>query len=283
MIVTLNGFVINDNLSGVFLDTQISGLEFPGLRTSSGNYSGRAGGYVGGQFPGMRSIGLQGKVSKSSVVNLEAVRRDFQAALASDYRNFVYNVTMEIVTNAGAAYVVFAVLDDFEMPITNALFNASYTVELLAGDTIIYDNATGTELTASIPRLTSGGYVYPVVYPVIYSPGSSPTTVTNSGGVPIYPTVTLTGSATNPVLTNRTTGMFTSLVLTTGTSDVITINMNPTLRSILLNGGSVFGSQGSGSSFWSLLQGGNSIALTTSSGSDTVTGLIKWRSGIMGI
>lgn len=275
MIVTLNGFVINDNVSGAFLNTQLDGLDLPSIRTSSGNYAGRAGGYVGGQFYGMRSIGIQGKVFGSSVAGLAATRKALQTALDAQ------SVTMQLITNDGASYILYAYLTDFEMPITQALFSAPYQIELLAPDPIIYDNATGTALTTSISRITSGGYTYPVVYPVIYAAASAPTTVTNSGTTGVYPIIMLTGSATNPVITNRTTNMLMSLNLTTGSSDVIVIDMRQ--RTITLNGGSIFGLQGAGSSFWSLPVGPNSIALTTSGGSDTVTGAVSWRSGVMGI
>lgn len=275
MIIALNSYNLNDNVSGAYLDTQITGLDLPSIRTSSGNYAGRDGGYVGAQFYGPRQINLQGHVFASDVASLETVRASLQTALRAS------QVTMTIQTNAGASYVVYANLIDFEMPITRDLFNAPFSIELLAPDPVIYDNATGTALTVAVSKLTSGGYVYPVVYPVIYSPGSSPTNVANSGSVAVYPVITLTGSATNPVITNRTTNQFFSLNITTGPTDVVAIDMRQ--RTVLLNGGSIFALQASGSTFWSLLPGGNQIALQTSSGTDNVSGVISWRSGFMGI
>lgn len=275
MIVTLNGFTLNDGLSGVFLDTQITGLDLPDVRTSSGNYAGRDGGYVGAQFFDPRDISIQGTVFADSAADLETARQDLQNAVRGK------TVTMQIITNGGNSYIVYCNLIDFEMPIPEDLFNAPFQIQLVAPDPTIYDNATGTALTVNVPLLISGGYVYPVVYPVVYSPGSSPTTVTNSGTEAVYPIITLTGSATNPVITDQATNAFTSLNLTTGPSDVIQIDMRQ--RTILLNGGSVFASQGVGSTFWSLVTGGNPIALTTSSGTDTVVGTVSWRSGYMGI
>lgn len=274
MIAWLNGFSLNTSLSNVYLDTQITGLDLPSIRTSSGNYAGRDGGYVGAQFYGPRQISIQGTVFASDVASLETARQGLQDALRASA------VTLQLVTNAGGSYIIYTNLLDFEMPITRDLFKSPFTIELLAPDPIIYDGSA-SPLGTTLPKLTSGGYVYPVVYPVIYTPGSSPTTVTNSGTAAVYPTITLTGSATNPVITNRTTNLFTSLSLTTGPTDVLVIDMRQ--RTILLNGGSVFGSQGAGSAFWSLVTGGNSIALTTSSGTDNVTGNVSWRSGYMGI
>jgi hypothetical protein len=277
MIVTLNDYIINDPDSDVrvYLDEDIVGLDLPPIRTSSGNYSGRDGGYVGGQFYTARDISLQGRVFSSDVATLEATRKALQNAVKGQ------SVTMQVLTNAGAAYVIYCNLIDFEMPIKRDLFSAPFKIELMAPDPTIYDDATGTELTATVPLLVSGGYTYDVTYPVTYLGGTSPTTVTNSGDVDVFPTITLTGTGTNPIITNRLTNEFLGLSLTTGASDVIEIDMRQ--RTILLNGGSIFALQTAGSTFWSLEPGGNPIALTTSNGADTVSAEVSWRSGFMGI
>lgn len=276
MTITLNGYLINDASTGVWLDVQIDGLSLPLIRTSSGNYSGRDGGYVGSQFYGARDIALQGTVNATNISALETTRKAFQTALTGQ------TVTMGIVTNAGASYVIYANLVDFQMPIPRGLFVAPFKIELLAADPTIYDNAGGGALTANVSRIVSGGYTYPVTYPVTYAGATGPTTVTNAGTSAVYPTVTMTGTMTNPVLTNNTTGAFLSLTpLTTGPGDTVTIDMRQ--RQVLLNGGSIYGLVSGLSTFWSLQPGGNSISLTTSSGADTVTAVVSWRSGYMGI
>jgi hypothetical protein len=276
MIVTLNGYTINDGTTGVYLDVEIDGLELPSIRTSSGNYAGRDGGYVGAQFYSPRDIVLQGSVFASDVASMESTRKAFQTALKGK------TVTLGITTNAGASYVVNCNLLDFKMPIMKANFQAAFKIELEATDPTIYDNSSGGALTATLPKLVSGGYTYPVVFPVIYTGGGSPTTVTNSGSTNVYPTVTLTGIMNNPVLTNQTTNLAFSLTnLITGSADTVVIDMRQ--RTVLLNGSNIFGDVGPLAAWWYLQPGSNSITLTTPNSGDTVTGTVSWRSGFMGI
>lgn len=276
MNVTLNGYLINDPSSNVYLDQEIDGLSLPTLRTSLGNYSGRDGGYVGGQFYSPRDVTLQGNVFSSTAATLESTASAFQAALASE------SVTMQILTNGGASYIIYCNLIDFQMPITSDIFSRPFKLELNAPDPTIYDNTGGGALTANLPRLVSGGYVYPVVYKVIYSGGGSPTTINNSGSISVYPVITLTGIMTNPVLTNVTTGGVFSLTgLITGSLDVVVVDMRQ--RTVTLNGSGIFGDVGALSQWWSLATGNNSVTLTTPSSGDTVTGVVSWRAGYMGI
>lgn len=277
MIVTINSLTINDPASstGVYLD-KIDGLDLPAIRTSSGTYSGRDGGYVGPQFYGPRSITLTGRIFSSDLNTFETARASLIDATKSK------TITLQVVTNAGHAYIIYCNLIDLQMPIDREPFSASFKIELLSGDAVIYDNATGTPLVASIPLAAKGGYVYKVVYPVVYAAGSAPTTVNNAGSVRIYPVITLTGSMTNPQIQNVTTGETLSLTgLVAGPGTVVEIDMRQ--RTVLQDGGNIFGLLGLNSVFWGLEPGNNSILLTTTNGSDTVTGTLSWRSGTMGI
>lgn len=276
MIVQVNNFVLNDGTTGVWLDVEIDGLEMPPLRTSSGNYAGRDGGYVGSQFYSPRAITLQGNVFASDIATLETARKNFMAALKGN------SVTLKVTTNAGNAYIVFCNLINFQMPIKRSLFEAPFKLDLIAADPTVYDNATGTALTATVPKLVAGGYTYKVIYPVIYAAGTTPTTITNSGTTVVYPIITLTGVMNNPIITNTTTNVFFSIPsFTTVPSDTVVIDMRQ--RTILLNGGSIFNKVSSTSTWWNLQPGGNAISLTTSTGGDTVSGLVSWRSGYLGI
>lgn len=274
MIISLNGFNLNDGISGAWLNTEIAGLEMPTIRTSSGNFAGRDGGYVGAQYYSARDITIQGTIFSSDTATLEQARINIQAALLGS------SVTMGILTNAGNSYTVYCNLLDFQMPIKQGLFNAPFKIELLAPDPTIYSNSSAT-IPVNVPKVTSGGYNYPVVYPVVYAAGTLPTTITNAGNILVYPIITLTGIATNPMVTNNTTLQFFSLALTTGSSDQIIINMAQ--RTVLLNGSSIFADIIGGSTWWSLKSGGNAISLSSAGGGDTVSSTISWQSGYMGI
>lgn len=278
MIVTLNGLVFNDPTTGngIYLDEPLDGLSLPPVRTSSGDYSGRDGGYVGAQFYGSRLITINGEVFSSSTALVESTRRTIQAALAQS------SVTMQITTSAGNQYVIYCTFDSLTMPINRGVVRAPFQITLVASDPLIYDNSSGGSNTATITRSSGGGLTWPLSWPLHWASGASTTTVNNSGDVAIRPVITLTGVMTAPLVSNATTGQFFSMPsLTSAPGDVLVIDMLN--RAVTLNGGSVLSFATTTSTWWSLLPGNNSISLTTGNSSDTVTGTVTWRSGYRGI
>lgn len=276
MKITLNDFLLNDDTTQFYLDEDIVGLSLPEIRTSMGNYSGRDGGYVGAQFYGMRQISLQGQVFGEDIPTIEQKRRDIQEALRA------HSVTMRIVTDGGQSYVIYCNLLRFDMPIKRTLNIAPFKIELLATDPLIYDDTNGVALTAALAKVVGGGYNTPVTYPVIWAPSAQPTTVINSGNAKVYPIVTMTDSATDPVIYNQTTGQLFGLTgFTMADGDVLVIDMRE--RTVTLNGGSVFNKISSGSEWWGLEIGGNALLLDSGSGSDHLDATISWRPAYMGI
>lgn len=276
MIITLNDFELNSRDSRFYLDEDVQGLSLPEVRTSSGVYSGRDGGYIGAQFYGMRQLSLVGRVFGSDIVEIEQKRRELQDALR------VKAITMRVTTTAGYTYLIYCNLLKFDMPIKREVNIAPFKIELLAADPIIYDDTAGTALSATLNKVTGGGYNTPVVYPVLWQAGAQPTTVVNGGNTAVKPTITLTGSAHDPVIYNNTTGRLLRLEdFTMSASDTLVIDMRA--RTVLLNGGSVFHKVSADSQFWGLEVGDNNLILDSNSGSDTVSALIEWRSGYIGI
>lgn len=278
MIISLNGLIINDPSTGngLYLDEPVEGLSLPPIRTSSGNYSGRDGGWVGAQFYGGRLINLTGRIFAASTAALEAGRQAFEAALAQP------TVSVLITTNGGSQYALTAYFDSMSMPIERSAVQANWQITLLAPDPIIYDNSAGGGNTATISRTSGGGLSWKLTWPLMWAAGSSPTTVTNAGTVTIFPIVTLNGQMSAPIVTNQTTGQFISLpTLNTSAGDALVIDMLN--RTVLLNGSSVLQYVSSTSTWWPLVVGSNSISLTTGNSADTVTGTVSWRSGYRGI
>lgn len=276
MIITLNNFTLNDTVNRFYLDEDVQGLSMPEIRTSSGLYSGRDGGYIGAQFYGMRTLSLVGRVFGQDIVEVEAKRRALQDALRTK------SITMRVVTNAGNAYLIYCNLLRFDMPIKRDVNIAPFKIELLAADPIIYDDTAGAALHATVNKAIGGGYVYPVVYPVLWSAGQGNTTVTNAGNTTVYPIITLTGSMHDPVIYNNTTGKLLRLSgLTTNAGDTVVIDTKE--RTVLLNGGSIFDKVSADSQFWGLVVGQNVLALGSNDGNDTVSADVMWRSGYIGI
>lgn len=278
MIVSVNGLVLNDPLSnnGIYLDEPIDGLGLAPIRTSSGDYSGRDGGYVAAQFSGMRLISLTGKIFSSSPATLETTRKALAAAIAQS------SITLTITTNGGNQYLITCNVATLDMPIQRSPFKAPFNLQLIAPDPVIYDNSTGGALSTSIGLSVGGGYATPVNWPVNWAPGTVATTITNSGATTVYPTITLTGVMTNPIIKNETTGQFFKLTgFTSAPGDVVVINMKD--RTVILNGGNIQPFVSSDTTWWTLAVGATSVTLKTSNSADTVTGVISWRNGYKGI
>lgn len=278
MIITLNDFELNSRDSRFYLDEDVQGLGLPEIRTSSGVYSGRDGGYIGAQFYGMRALSLVGRVFGKDIVELEQKRRELQDALRTK------NITMRVTTNAGYTYLIYCNLLKFDMPIKRTVNIAPFKIELLAADPIIYDDTNGAALKVTVNKVLSGGYIFPVVYPVLWQAGALPTSVNNGGNTMVYPVITFTGSAHEPVLYNNTLGkLFRMEDFTMGANDTLVVDMNPRARTVLLNGGSVFHKVSADSQFWGLEVGANNLLLDTNNGNDTVSAEVEWRSGYIGI
>jgi hypothetical protein len=280
MIISVNSLVLNDSTTGngIYLDEPIDGLGLPPIRTSTGNNSGRPGGYVSSQFPGMRLITLTGAIFNNDVSTVEASRKALAAAVSSGS-----SITVNITTDGGALYTLTAYLDDLDMPIQRNKFRAPFKLSLIAPDPVIYDNSVSGSHSANIPLSLGGGLTSPWSWtPLTWAAGGMPVTVNNTGDVSLYPVITLTNKVTNPTIMNVTTGQFFFLSgFVTAPGDVLVIDMKN--RTVLLNGGSVLPYVTTTSTWWLLLPGNNDIKLTSSDSSDPVTATIQWRSGVRGI
>lgn len=283
MIITLtstSGSLTLNNVAtpGYLINKEIIGLGLPKRRISSGNRTDRDGGYVGAHKYGMRNISIPLMIHGSSATEFESRNSAFISVIQGG------EVTVNVTTNDSRQFTFDTVLVDADFPYDPNPLKTQGNLELLAPDPILYDNSTAGLLTATLSRQTGGGLTWPLTWPLVWATGSGPTSVVNSGSATVYPTITLTGIMSNPVITNLTTGKVFKLdpfVSTTG--DVVVIQMNPSKRTVLLNGGNIAPSVSLDSSWFGLITGTNTLLLTTSSGSDTVTGLVEWKPGIMGI
>lgn len=282
MILHVNDFPLNTGERRAYLNDEITGLELPEIRGSIDEFSEQDGGYSGPQNFGPRRVSLTGTIFASDVTELEDTRRDLQVALTSNPTEEGYKVELRILTNAGRSYVLNCVLYGRpNLPIKRELFKAPFKFDLVAPDPIIYDTTAGSELSAPLSKLVSGGYTFPVTYPYTYAASSLPTTVNNSGTVAVRPLIQLTGVMNRPRVLNRASGHLVQLDnLVTGPGDVVEIDMSTS--AIRLNGTSIYYKRSANTTFWSLALGENPIELTTIGSDDTVTGLIKWRPGIWG-
>ena len=131
-------------------------------------------------------------------------------------------------------------------------------VEFFATDPLIYDN-TATETTLYLPDVDEG-LTFDATFDLLFGSVGEEAAVdiTNSGGFDAEPTIRINGPVVNPRLINLTTNEEWSWSGTLGDTDYLDVDMRA--RTVTLNGtGNRYADVNSGSTFWSLAPGINSI------------------------
>jgi phage-related protein len=277
---TINGFTIGGDSTSYYLQSPITGLEKPRIRTSSNDYSGRDGGYVSSQYYTSREIVINGFYKGKNCEEADGARASLTNAFP--IRELM---PMFITTFSGKKYFTEVVLRDMKSEITGPLAGV-FQLTFIAPDPYLYDPGDGinpeTGITsATFYKIIPGGYITPYELPVTWVPGTQSTPITNSGDIDVKPTITLKGTFTNPTVRNLTTNEYLTLNITTTATDTIVINMKD--RTITLNGGSIASSRTIDSRWWTLQKGLNRIVLETTASGDTNFATISWRGGHEGI
>ena len=152
------------------------------------------------------------------------------------------------------------------------------TVEFFCPDPRIYDD---TQTVVALNPTSAVGRTYNRIYPLLYnnvgSGGTGSAAVTNSGNVTVFPTFTLNGAMTNPIIVNSSTGQFLSLNITTSATDTIVID--PDLRSITYNGNPARNLLVNGSQWFGLPAGTTTIGIISSTASTASSLVIAYRNG----
>jgi hypothetical protein len=276
-VLTMNDFAID---SGCFITGKLTGLGLPSVRRSTGSSSGRHGGYSGRPFWGSRLLTIDGHLIGND------------AAQSQDRRLWVNNaftdlddLAMYIEYENGNRYVSYcqligtptldyAPLDQQKTP---------FYLEFLANDPVFYDANDAHANTAVIPKANGGGITWPVVWPRVSAPGSGNVTVGNTGKVDIWPVITITGSMTNPIIANDSSGKALQLTgFSAPEGSEVVIDMYDLTAT--LDGGNIFDYLAEPPGWWALLADRlNSIRFETSDIADTAEATIYWRNGYMGI
>lgn len=284
MRIWINEFSINDWVNRAWLNNgDVEGFDMPSIRTSKGSNTGQHGGYIGAQTFGPRSVTIPGSIFASDVSTALAKRRELQSHLV--LHPGINRVRVE--DDDGSRYVFDAALIDFKMPISRGRMKSLFKIELEAPDPIIYDDAAGSALEASINQVVPGGFQFTSTSPQFgstfyFSAGQASTTVENTSEVNSYPVITIEGQITNPVFTNRTTGeSFRLENYSVDASSVTVIDIAE--RIVTLNGGNVFAYAPVDVDWWALVPGENQIEFTSGAGGDVKSATMTWRPGYWGI
>ena len=129
----------------------------------------------------------------------------------------------------------------------------------------------GTSATVSVQ-----GRIYNLVYTSAIGGSGNIGTASNAGNTTTFPTITITGPCTNPVITNQGTGAYIGLSATLAGNDVVVID--PDLRSITLNGSPARNLLTNGSTWWGLIPGSTTIGFIAPTYATGASLSLSWRS-----
>lgn len=255
--------------------TPISGLDTPPERNSTGDYSGADGGFQGAQYYSLRDVTLTGIILSPDITSHYIDRQLFLNAFPI---NVDLNITF-IMPNGQSLYML-ARRKNLTCE-QDGPSMSNFKIDLLSGDPLLYDVTGGSAINVSVPIKSGGGFILPVITPIVSGAGSGPTSINNTGVAEILPLITITNSANTPVITNLTTGEFIKINVTMSNSDVLIIDMKQ--RTITLNGANVLAERDPTSSWWALEPGNNNIQFTTSSSGNTGVAVINYRPALVGV
>lgn len=132
--------------------------------------------------------------------------------------------------------------------------------------------------------LASGSAFFPF-FPLVLAPSElldTPTPIDNTGDVEAWPVWTITGPATNPVLSNLTTGKVLELTITLAAAELLTIDTRPGRKAITLDDGSnLFGTRTATSSLWPLVRGSNQLQIELTSATSASRVDLAYRRGYL--
>lgn len=255
----------------------IQGLAVAEIRSTSYENSGQDGAFMDSQFYGARMISINGTIENLGCDGNITGRRDL--ILATPIKE---DVELRFRTTDGKLLSALGNVVGFDMPYNDDT-RSEYKIDVFCGDGLLYDLTDGDEQCISLDKYIASGLNWPLDWsPLQWGDGSNgAVTATNSGQASTYPTITISDGATNPKITNITTGELFELNVTTTTGDEIIINMRN--RIVTLNGSSIYSLVDEQSTWWNLITGGNDIVFETSDADDDASATLCWLPAYLGV
>lgn len=270
--ITLNGVSLGCGENGLALLTEIQGLSIPTIRSSSGNFAGRDGGYLSSQFFGTREIVIDGVAWGNTALKSE---QNFAKLLkAIPIRQLL---PMYIRVASGQTYLAHVSVIDFKYALDNDKLH-KFQMTLLSPSPNLYianpdDENDGWNIEPLEP-ISGGGYITPFVLPVEWQDSAQATIINNTTNQIALPQIIFKGSVTNPIVRNLTTGVQIGLTLTTSGADSLAV-IDMSDRTVTLNGGSILPSKTG--EWWGLAPGLNTVELLATGLEETSLVTIRYR------
>jgi len=256
--------------------SKVKGLDNPDVREARENKPAAHGQNDYGQFLGARLITLEGKIMGESDLDKNTLRDALDTAFLKDgiYRWLKFQAT------GGIAKQVYCKVFDKDIPdeYQGMEFFRDFTINLLAVDPRIYSQI---ETTSTIQISTSiGGRSYPRTYPLNFGTAKVGGNVScnNVGNFESLPLIKIYGPVNAPEIMNVTdSNKFIKVNMVVNSGDYLEINLDS--KTIMLNGtASRYLYLDSGSEWFSLLSGINSLTFKDSGGNVLGYAEIKFKS-----
>lgn len=215
--------------------TNLSGwLDLPNMRGQNSDRSGRHGSFPGQKFAGDRTIEVELTVIDDDTLALAAIRAATSLTEDPTEETFVAWFGTDAPQQVAARLERRAVPTDREWSIGHH----RATLQFVATEPRRYALTASTGGPIGLPAAGVGGLPFPIVFPLTF--GSGPVggslTVTNTGDAATWPTFTVTGPVTGPVITNVNTGQQLGFdpLFTVAAGQTMTVDTDT--RSILVSG-----------------------------------------------
>jgi phage-related protein len=262
----------------------VDGLDSPDYRITENARAGEDGSIIASQFYGSRTITLEGKLKGDSPQVYEDNRFNFSQAFAinKDVYGVPQPIRLTFTTLSGYTYFIDCFVARRPTFSSDVVLSTDFQVQLIAPTPLVYGE---TEVvSAQFTRPTGGGFILPVIFPIVSDSlvGGS-VVVNNNGNAAVLPTITLRGTMSNPYIQNdRAGGVYMQLNYTLGLTDVVVIDMAK--KTVVLNDTTpLLGVKNDLADWWGIDPGNNTISFSTSDTSDTGTCEIKFQPGYIGI
>ena len=230
--LSFNNFVFGNG--SPYQVESVTGLtDLPSLRVQDSNR-----GYLDGQFSGrdfyngrnitvtILTLAGNGKSAQANFLLLQAALQPQQTGTGTLQFQLSPSSALQVI-NARVRAGMTIVDPNF----TFGYIRSQYT--FFAPNPLYFDNAVQTASASPTPN---GGRTYNRVYNLTYPIGSigTSTTITNNGIATTYPTITINGPVTKPVIGSVTQNTYLYFSNTLGAGDVLVIDLYN--RTVLFNG-----------------------------------------------
>ena len=269
-----------DGVGDFQLLTPIHGFGLPSQRVSAFKYQGRDGEFVSHQFFTSRTINFTGRVKGLTQADLDDhVGEVYQKAVARNGQTITS--TVEIELRDGTLYQIECNIRAISTSIDRRKNRRLIKFILQATDPNLYVGST--DQLETIQKLAgTPGYTFPYILPTTWGTGATGQKAINIQGEGIiYPTILISGTGSNPIISNLTStqNLGFNLALADETLTIDMTNHTAKIGDVSQINNLDFNNN---NQWWALLPGINEIQLGSSGAADSLQALVRFRHAKLG-